>query len=71
MAETVDSNQWSLIFIIQGSYFTYLALLAAVFTSSSFRLTVKICFYMWSWSTGYGELLTPEDLVDDDERKTY
>jgi hypothetical protein len=55
-----DSNQWSLTYIIQGSYLTYLTLLATVFTSSSFRLTMKICFYIWSWSTGYGELLTPE-----------
>ena len=45
-----DPIQWTLPFLLQGSMFTYLALLGTLRCQSRYRLMILMCLYAFSWA---------------------
>lgn len=54
-----DQPQWALLYLLKGSLYVFVTLLATVKTTSRFRLTAEILLYIWCWRANDGRNRTP------------
>lgn len=60
-----DQPQWALFYLIEGSMYVLLALLATIRTTPRFRMFAEGFLYIWSWCTGDCKALLIPATIDD------